>query len=102
MFFAAARVAQSRELPAGALSVEPSRRAPAWPVANRIDPHNLAFVRLLFATDRLHVPDDYSGSVQSTHALIRGLVQCDHECKIVASLPRKLKHFAATLVYKLH
>jgi glycosyltransferase involved in cell wall biosynthesis len=58
-------------------------------------------VRLLFATDRLHVPDDYSGSVQSTHALIRGLLQHGHECRVLASLPRNMRHLAATAVHKL-
>lgn len=58
-------------------------------------------MRLLFATDRLHVPDDFSGSVQSTHALILGLRQRGHECEVVASLRRNWRHYLATGVHRL-
>lgn len=47
------------------------------------------------------MPDDFSGSVQSTHALIVALRQRGHECNVVASLPRRAKHFLATAVFKL-
>jgi len=58
-------------------------------------------MRLLFATDRLHVPDDFSGSVQSTHALVRGLLKRGYECEIIASLPTKWRHYFATGVHRL-
>jgi len=58
-------------------------------------------VKVLFATDRLHIPDDFSGSVQSTHTLIQGLLALGYRCDVVASLPRRGKHFLATAVYKL-
>jgi len=58
-------------------------------------------MRLLFATDRLHIPDDYSGSVQSTHALILELLKKNHDCEIIASLPRRAKHFVATILYRV-
>lgn len=58
-------------------------------------------MRILFATDRMHVPDDRSGSVQSTHALISRLIQRDVQCEILASLPREGRHFLATAAYRL-
>lgn len=55
-------------------------------------------MRILFATYRLHFPDDVSGSVQSTHALALGLHQRGQVCEVVASLPRRWQHFAATAI----
>ena len=57
--------------------------------------------RILFATDRLHVPDDHSGSVQSTHALASGLVRRGHTCQVAASLKRSARHFLATGVHRV-
>lgn len=58
-------------------------------------------LKLLFATDRLHVPDDRSGSVQSTHSLCQALVTRGHRCEVVASLPRRPRHYFATAVHRL-
>jgi glycosyltransferase involved in cell wall biosynthesis len=58
-------------------------------------------MRLLFATDRFHVPDDFSGSVQSTHALILGLLQRNHDCEVVAALRPNWRHYLATGVHRL-
>ena len=58
-------------------------------------------MRLLFATDRMHVPDDHSGSVQTTHALAIGLVQRGHHCEVMATLPAGTKHTIATIGYRL-
>jgi len=58
-------------------------------------------MKLLFATDRLHPPDDFSGSVQSTHALMLGLLERGHQCEILASLPAAWKHALATGLFRL-
>lgn len=58
-------------------------------------------MNLLFASDRLHVPDDHSGSVQSTHSLITALVRREYRCEAVASLPYAARHILATASYRL-
>jgi glycosyltransferase involved in cell wall biosynthesis len=58
-------------------------------------------VKLLFVTDRLHIPHDFSGSVQSTHTLILALLKRGYSCKVIASLPRKWRHFLSTILYKV-
>lgn len=57
-------------------------------------------MRFLFASDRMHVPDDHSGSVQSTHSLVERLVERGHTCEVIASLPRRTRHFAATVLHR--
>ncbi len=57
-------------------------------------------MKLLFATDRMHVPDDHSGSVQSTHSLVERLIGRGHVCSGVASLPRRGRHFVATALHR--
>lgn len=58
-------------------------------------------MHLLFATDRLHVPDDQSGSVQTTHALALAMHRRGHRVEVVASLPRRGRHFLATALHRL-
>lgn len=58
-------------------------------------------MRILFATDRMHVPDDHSGSVQSTHALALGLVKRGHSCEVMATLREGSRHAIATIAYRL-
>jgi len=58
-------------------------------------------MRLLFASDRLHVPDDHSGSVQSTHTLVRGLAARGYDCRVLATLRPGTRHRLATVGYRL-
>jgi len=58
-------------------------------------------MKLLFATDRMHFPDDHSGSVQSTHSLVERLVRRGHTCSGLASLPRAGRHFLGTVVHRM-
>jgi len=58
-------------------------------------------MKLLFATDRMHPPHDFSGSVQSTHSLVSRLCAQNVTCEVMASLPyTSFRHYLATAAYK--
>ena len=48
----------------------------------------------------MHVPDDHSGSVQTTHTVINGLTASGHDCHMLATQPPGLKHLYATGMYR--
>jgi glycosyltransferase involved in cell wall biosynthesis len=49
----------------------------------------------------MHVPDDHSGSAQTTHSLILGLFEHGHSVDMLATLPEGGRHLAATISYRL-
>lgn len=58
-------------------------------------------MKILFATDRMHRPDDFSGSVTTTHELAAGLGERGHDCRVMASLPTKARHYLATIAHRI-
>lgn len=66
-------------------------------------PFTIAYGRMntLFVTDRMHVPDDHSGSVQTTHSIAQGLIDRGHQVSALASLPAGVRHNFVTALYRL-
>lgn len=57
-------------------------------------------MKVLFATDRMHIPDDQSGSVQTNHAFATALVKAGHDCQVVATASGRVLPLVAAAVYR--
>jgi glycosyltransferase involved in cell wall biosynthesis len=58
-------------------------------------------MRLLFASDKMHVPDDQSGSAQTTHTLVSELVRRGHQCSVMATSQPNARDMLAAFTYRL-